>query len=629
MSLFRNSLITVAAIGLAACGQNAPSAVTGVDNAGEKAFFTGLASDTLTVTPPDVAPDIASAFDSLPNGFRVEMGDITINQSTGAAEVTDFAFLYTFKDVDVGLRAETAMFWDFNPAALGDRIKGTNLDQSAKVATRIKMSDVTTVGLTEMYQAMMDGYVDIIEDAAGFDEELEQEFSEAMDMEVKTYEGSIGTIVIDNLVLEPFTFTPQPADAENALDNPDAMHAFQAIGAGARSFSFDAVMYSDMKFALEMVQMGADMKMDMDIPLSGIRSYKRGDMAYSASWDTTFDMQMPFPDMSQMDVSEEPVFTTLPMTGGIAVSAVSDMRLSKAFEALSNWEMPKASETDFMSIGRFILQDYNFDMDGARVFNADLIDADLTDFHWLLPTRIALDVDNFQYDIGSVVTEIFSEMPDEAGPNPEELAQILNAINIVNDYDFGCLCGDYQLELTWDEADGDLKYREEGQFANAFASQLAMDMTLPTPVKITSLIDADADESAYEAAFQSDFAFIGIEGEIRDTGGLDRAFNMAHALGQEFKNQPQMAMLAYNEPERLRELVVGGTTMMKAVVPPELPQASEWIDALGAFIETGGTLKYGAKPSKPLKAADLEQIDPDLDPQAFVETLKPYVTHTK
>ena len=625
MSLLRNSLITVAFVGVAACGQNSPSSVTGVDNAGEKAFFTALASDRLTVTPPSEAPDIASAFETLPNGFRVEMGDITINKKTGAAEVADFAFLYTFKDVDVGLRAKTAQFWDFNPAALGDRIKGTNLDQSAKVATRIKMSDVSTVGLTEMYEAMMDGYIDIIEDAADLDEDV----SAAMDMDVKTYEGTIGTIVIDNLVLEPFTFTPQVADAENALDDLDVMHTFQAIGAGARSFSFDAVMYSDMNVTLEMVQMGADMKMDMDIPLSGIRSYKRGDMAYSASWGSTFDMQMPFPDFTQIDVSDEPVFTTLPLTGGIALSAMSDMRLSKAFEALSNWEMPEASETDFMSLGRWIMQDYNVDMDGTRVFNADLIDADLTEFHWLLPTRIALDVDNFQYDIGAVASQFLAKMPDDAGPSPNEMAQILNAINIVNEYDFGCLCGDYKVEVTWDETNGDLDYREEGQFAKAFKSQLSLDMTLPTPATITGLIDADADESAYEAAFESDYTFIGIKGKISDTGGLDRAFNMAHALGQEFKDQPQMALLAYNEPEQLRELFVSGTTMMKAMVSQELPVAADWIDALAGFIKEGGTLSYGATPSKPLNMVDMEQLDPDLNPDAFVEAFKPYVTHTK
>ena len=79
MSFIRNSLITAAAFGVVACGQTSTPAVKGVDNAGEKAFFTALASDKLVVTPPSEAPDIASAFDSLPNGFRVEMGDITIN----------------------------------------------------------------------------------------------------------------------------------------------------------------------------------------------------------------------------------------------------------------------------------------------------------------------------------------------------------------------------------------------------------------------------------------------------------------------------------------------------------------------------------------------------------------------
>jgi hypothetical protein len=630
MSFMRNSLITAATLGVVACGQTSTPTVKGTDNAGEKAFFTALASDKLVVTPPSEAPDIASAFDSLPNGFRVEMGDITINQATGAAEVADFAFLYTFKDFDVGLRAKTAQFWDFNPGALGDRIKGTNLDQSVKVATRIKMTDVTSVGLTDMYEAMMDGYVDIITENSDLGDEFEDGFSTAMDsMEIKTYEGSIGTLIIDNLVMEPFTFTPQTADAEYAMTDVDVMHVFQAIGAGARSFSFDAVMYSDMALELDMVQMGAEMKMDMAIPLSGIRSYKRGDMAYSASWGATFEGQMPFPGFTQLETSDEPVFTTLPMKGGIALSAVSDVHLAKAFEALSKWELPAARETDFMSFGRYIMQNYQFDMDGTRVFNADLIDVDLTESHWLFPTRIAVDVDNFQYDIGGVAEQMFAMMPDEGGPSPDEMAQIVRTINIVNEYDFGCLCGDYNMEVTWNETNGDVKYREEGQFAKAFKSQFLLDMTLPTPSTFTALIEADAEEAAYETVLQEEFSFKSLKGQISDTGGLERAFNMAGAIGQEFKDQPQMAMLAYNTPEQLRELLVNGTAMMKPMVRQELPAAADWLDAVGAFIKDGGTLSFAMKPSSPLTMADMEALDPDSDPDAFVEALNISVTHKK
>lgn len=632
MSFIRNSLITAAAFGVVACGQTSTPAVKGVDNAGEKAFFTALASDKLVVTPPSEAPDIASALDSLPNGFRVEMGDITINQATGAAEVTDFAFLYTFKDVDVGLRAKTAQFWDFNPSALGDRIKGTNLDQSVKVATRIKMTDVTSVGLTDMYEAMMDGYFDIITENSDLGDEFEDEFSTAMDsMEIKTYEGSIGTLVIDNLVMEPFTFTPQTADAENAMDDVDAMHALQAIGAGARSFSFDAVMYSDMKFEMDMVQMDAEMKMDMEIPLSGIRSYQRGDMAYSASWGATFDMQMqmPFPDQQLGETGIVTKLIELPMSGGIALSSVSDMRLAKAFEALSKWEMPAVSETDFMSFGRFVMQNYKVDFGGERLFNADLIDVDLTQAHWLLPTRIAIDVDNFQYDLGGVAEQMFAMMPDEGGPDPEELAQIMRTIDIVNEYDFGCLCGDYDMEITWNEDNGDLKYREDGQFAKAFKSQFSLDMTLPTPSTFTALIEADADESAYQAELEKDFSFESMAGKLTDTGGLERAFNMANAIGKEFKDEPGMAMLAYNTPEQMRELMVNGTAMMKPMVRQELPAAADWLDAVGAFIKDGGTLSFAMKPSKPLKIADIEDLDPDTDPEAFVEAFNISVTHKK
>lgn len=627
MTLLRTSILGVAAISLAACGQSDKPAKATADAKSEQAFFTALITDAPAVTAPESAPDIASAFDGLPAGFRVEMDDVLVNETTGAVQAKNFAFLYTYEGIDVGVRAEAAQFYDFDPSALAARIKGQNLDQSAKVATRIQLDRVKSVGLTEMYTAMMDTYVDVVTDNADLGDEFETEFTEAMDMTINAYDVSIETLVVDNLVLEPFVVGALD-DADMSENDAEMAKVFQAIGAGARSFSVDALVYKDMALTFDMEQMDSAFTMDMKIPLTGLRDYKRGDMAYSASWDATFEGALPFPDMAQIETSDEPVFKTLPMKGGIELSAMSDMRLSKAFEALSNWDMPDASDTDFMSIGRYVMQNYQFDFDGQRVFNADLIDLDLRDFHWLLPTRIAIDVDNFQYDIGGIAEGMFKDLPAGADAT-EEIAQIVSAISIVNEYEFGCLCGDYDMEVTWDEGDGALKYREDGQFAKAFKTNFSLDMVLPTPGDITALIDAEAEESAYEAAFERDYAFVGLAGQITDTGGLDRAFNMAHAIGQEFKDEPQMAMLAYTEPEAMRDLIVSSMGMMKGMVREELPQAVDWLDAVGAFVKDGGTLSFGAKPSKPLKMADMEDLDPERDPDAFVDAIKPYVTHKK
>ena len=621
------------ALALVACGPKAASPTASASD--ERAYFDDLADLDFSVEVPATVPDIASAFASLPDGVRVEMGEVTLDQSNGAAVTTDFALLFEWNGMDVGLRAETARFWGFDPDVLDARINGRDLGETRKLADRIELNNIKTVGLAELYSALFDGYLDVVDDYADFEDEI---FGEAFEMDVKTYEIGILQLVIDGLILEPFTYAAwaPEADAETVRSSElEFIHTVQTLAAGMRAFSFDAMFYRDMTLDYDVSTYGAESSMVISIPMTGIRGYQRGDMAYSGSWDTTMKASLPMPDMAAMEAGEveTPVFKSYEMSGGIALSVVEDVRLAKALEAVTNWSLPEASETDFMSFGRMLLVDYQLDFAGKPMFGLDRMELDLTQFHWLLPTKISLDVDNLSYQIGDLMAVMFEDLGEDLGPGMD-MQMFQKGLAIAKQYEFDCFCGDYSVEFSWDEKTGDVGYREQGQLMAAFQSLTTLDMTVPKPATIAALLtDDDGDEAAYELAlglaFTEAFEFRSAKGQITDTGGLTRLFEMAHAIGEAFPEQEGMSILAYNSPEQLRDMAVSSFSFVRPMVREELPAAEAWLDAVSDFVSDGGVLTWQFAPKKPLTVVTFVGFGNDPDPAEIVETLGFSVTHTK
>ena len=217
----------------------------------------------------------------------------------------------------------------------------------------------------------------------------------------------------------------------------------------------------------------------------------------------------------------------------------------------------------------------------------------------------------------------------EPGLSAEDLRK---GLEIVEQYGFDCLCGDFSLNLNWDEDTGAISYREKGRFAEAFKGSTSADIGFSTPARMAGLFDLDDPEAEFETAFKEDFEFRGFETVLTDTGGLSNIFEMLHAIGQAFPDQEGMAMLTYNDAAQLRMFSINMVNSMRPFARQEFPGVDPYMDAVAAFLEEGGTLTLSANPPTPITVALIESLEEsgiEPGPDEMVEIVGLTVTHTK
>ncbi|MEM9938519.1 MAG: hypothetical protein AAF768_06710 [Pseudomonadota bacterium] len=591
--------------------------------ADDRAFFDQLVAQPYDgpVSSGAEPVDFAVLFSDLPDGVSLKTGEISVEVATGATRVEDFAIVYDLEGSDVGLLAEEVLFYNLDPTAILDRANGTNLDQSVKVADRIELRDVKSVGMEAVSEYMMQGYDDTLDEFAPLEGEILEDLSSS---ETLSYDLQVGQVLLDGLMLEPFEV--QLGEDDAVID--DEQLGLQMVGAALRSLSFDALMYRDVVADMDFSDGEIEAAFEFTIGMNGVRDYDRGDLAFSGSWDTEIGGTFPIPASEFGNTDAEEEYRLVPINGAVAYSAVSDMKLQRAFEALSSWTLPDASDTDFMRLGTFEMARYDLDIDGLRFFGMDrmLLDAD---FHWLLPKAINLSFDGLGYELGNLFT-VFAEDFEQDFEQDFTLEQFMQGLEIAKTYGFDCFCGDYSLSIDWDEETGALSYDEAGTFAEAFASTTLVDLTLPSPAAVASLLtEGELDEDRFIEAFAQSSEFRSAEMTITDTGGLARIFPMLHEIGEAFPEAEGMAILAYNEPEQLRMLAYNMVISVKPMVRNELPAADPWMTSVAEFIRDGGSLKLSVSPPAPINAQLIESYsDTAQGPDEILEILGVSVTHT-
>jgi len=643
------------AVSITACGQaqveDVPivSDLAAISDSSERAYFTQLLETPFVgaSVAAGEAVDFAQAFADLPDEVSFSTGDVSVVAESGATLVTNFALFHDLNGTPVGIEADEVLFYNFNPTAIAERLRGNNLGETLTVADRIELRGVKSIGMEAVSELFLEQYIGAIDDLTPADDAVVDELK-AMDM--FSYNFGIEKMLIDGFTLHPFSYvapieddipaTEPPLGSSDAADeslpevyvdasgdrDAEARAGFQNLAAFARSFSIDAIAYESFSADYAMKVDDIEMSMDMNVGLAGLRGYNRGDLDFSGSWDAGFGGEMPIPD----NPDDPDSMSVLPMVGGIKSSTVSGLQLGRVFEALANWEMPSRDETDILDLGIWTLSNYRLDMGGETVFNSDSIAFD-SDFHWLLPTAIELTLSDTGYDLGSLLSVMTEQLGEDldAEITPE---QIRTGLEIADRYGFDCICGDYSLNIGWDEETGAINYLETGQFAEAFSGFTSFDIGFSTPAEIAALFDADDPESAFQMALVRDFEFRSLNWQMNDLGGLTNLFEMLHAIGEAFPDEEGMAMLAYNEPDQLRMLAVNSVIGMKPMVRQQVPGLDPWMDALAGFLEEGGSLKFGANPDDPVTAgmiAILGMGSEQPDPEQIIELFGLTVSHTK
>jgi len=561
--------------------------------------YTGEASESFGI---DAFTALA---DTIPGDARFTFGNVTTAEN-GATLVEDFTFVVAVDGIDLGLKAETAEFWNFNTTALNDRLAGTNVAESIKLADRIELSNISSVGFDELGARMMEEYNTNLATTIDPSGEL---LNPANLMVIREYDVRAEKLVVDGLTLEPFEVSY--TDSDDFLDDElEGIHMLQALAAASRAFSMNGFAMQDAEFVIDMSAGEQSMKMDMSVPMTVMSDYKRGDMGYAAYFDTSFDMDGVVP---VDDPSFEDAGIPMALKGGIQSYEIADLRLSNVYRAASEWKMPEHTETDFMSLGHWRLENYRFEMSDETVFNADLIDLNLTKFHWLLPTEISVDLDGFAYEVGTLLQSVFEMMPDDEMP-ADELEQMQTVIATLGDNNLDCLCGDYDLKATWDETTGVINYTENGNFADLFSSFANLDLTLVTPSQAAAALTEAVEEDVFEAQLKEAFEFRNAVLRVTDNGGLEAALTAAHEIGKAFPDEPQMAMLAYNDATALRGFAVNAVRGFGPELAKDVPEVRPWVDAAALWLEEGGTLELKIAPETPVTFETIDTFD-ETDPE--------------
>lgn len=641
MSRSRLTLLAAGLVlGAAACGDRQSPEIEGpsteaasVPTNTERVFFEELLAAPLAGAADAAAEpvDFAVAFADLPEGVSVQTGTVSVMPDTGATRVEDFALVYDLEGTPVGIEADQVLFYDFDPNAIADRIRGTNLDATVKVADRIEMTGVKSVGMEAVSKLFLDQYVDAIDSLTPIDDDMVAEFNA---LDAFNYKFEMEKLLVDGFVLHPFSYAKpdkdlsQPNHSEELATGNEAAErlGLQKVGAFARAFSIDALAYENVLVGYAMRDGEIDLSMDMTLGLAGLRGYDRGDIDFSGSWDTVFSGMFPIP--AEPGGGQD--MATVPMTGGVKTSTMSGFRMADAFEALANWELPDTRQTDVFDLGRWEITDYTFDIAEKSLFASEQIVFD-SDFHWLLPTKVSFSMTDTGYNIGNLFEVMTQELGEELEPGLT-MDDVRKGLSIVEEYGFDCLCGDFAFDLNWNSESGDISYRESGNFADAFSGKTSADVGFSTPATIASLFEREDPESGFEDAFKADFEFRAFESVMTDLGGLSNLFEMMHAIGEAFPEQEGMAMLAYNDAAQLRMLAVNTVVGMKPVVRQQMPSADPFMDAVAAFLEEGGTLTISANPPMPVNFELIESLDAadeEPDPDMILEIIGLTVTHTK
>ncbi|MEM1390648.1 MAG: hypothetical protein AAGG45_06165 [Pseudomonadota bacterium] len=629
----KNSLVVttaaVALLGLSACtpSSDTDSAVSElVEAVSEAPTGRALAAELLegeytTATVSDFSTDAFNALAAqLPGDTTFSFSSVTKGDN-GASVVNDFTFTVMVDGIEFGLKADTAEFWGFDGDALTGRLEGTNLDLTLRLADRITLTGISSVGFDELGERMMREYNDALVNTIDPSGDV---IAPTDLMVIRDYDIRAGKLVLDGLTLDPYevTFTQ---DEDIGPDSIDGVHLLQAYAAASRAFSLDGLALSNAEFVMDMAAAEQGMSMNMIIPVTVMSDYKRGDIGYLAYFDNTFDMEGAFP---VEDAGFDNDTLKLDMQGELKAYEVSDFDLANVYRAVSEWKMPEHTETNFMSLGQWRIEGYSLDFGGETVFNSDLITLDLTEFHWLLPTDISLDIDGFAYELGAIFDSVFEMLSDEE-MSADELAQIQTVMTVLGENDLDCLCGDFELKASWNEDTGAITYFETGNFADLFGGKTEFDLSIITPAQAAAAITEAVDERTFEEQFEAAFEFRSFLWQIEDTGGLEALLTVAHEVGEAFPDEPSMAMLAYNDADALRALAVNAVRGFGPAAVQGVPEAEPWVDLVATWLEDGGILTVEADPPSPINQALVEEFgDRDPEPSEMIEIFGISVIYT-
>ena len=566
--------------------------------------YDAILSATPTVEGEIMLPDSFGA--GLPNGVR--LGWAEAGSSGGVTTFTDFRVSFGEDDA-VALTADQLDVYGADFTALSELFGGTLPESGGTFFERVDARGLSIDGLEGLVQSSMDPIYELMLD--DFDDEALNDLD--IEVEFNTY-----TLTADRLVIDRLTHHPMPAIGKSFED--EGAQFFQEIAQHIRSWSVDAIVMTGMNGEAAYTQYGMDVSQSYSADLIGYRGFDRGNLAATDSLGmrSSGTMPLPFPEGFDMDTDEFEM-QTVSAESVLGRASWTGLELARVLDYVIAGEIPPTTETDLFSLGIFSLDNMDYQLDGRRFFSAESMVVDLAGWHWLIPDRIEMTVDELVYDYAAFApylrAGIMSEMDGDMAEDgwPESIDAV---IELVDESRVFSAPGSGSLLWTWSAEAGDAAFTYDSVTEDFFSQELAISGALPPYERWAPFLEFVDDDlspksmKAFDKAFEDDGRFDGAYLRLTDNGGLDTLFNLAVAIADVLpQDDPQIQVFASYEVDDLKTMLTGMMLFGINQAAQEFAPARSYGNAMVDWIKDGGTLEFVAQPPVPITAQSAQAFE--------------------
>jgi hypothetical protein len=574
------------------------------------------------------AADVAAVRDALPKAVSLTWSALNFDAASGATVLTGVKL--TPADMpNVGIGIAELRLWNFNADFAKARLSGQRLLETENLARRIEAKTISIFGIETLMGPAMDAYTGAVENAI----ETADPSAPDLDMKLDSYEFSIGSIVLDDVMLRPFELKLAQLPADN--DFAEVMPMLQTYFAVSRTFAANAVAMSNFKAQFGMTEMGQSMNVNMTAETYGARGLRGSDMDAAFMRNIAFDMKAP---MGIADPAAGSVSSAMMIAGGVDYVGMEGTKLDKLARYVAIGEWPPRTETDLLSYGLVNAKNEHFALNGHDIYSVGEVTLDARKWHWFIPAKVSIAANDIVYDVKALmdfVAEVgaTSAGPDQAAPATPTIDPAIMQMLVKYGLDKPSL--DFAIGWDWNPTSGATTVNTAFGLDKYLRFDLKYDGGMPTFKDVSDLIPggfetAKGDEIA--ALFSKTSNLKDVELNVVDEGGLDKIFALTAEIGKTLPSDATggVAVFANATPESLRQMASAGVYMAADQAAAMMPGAKELIAPFGAFLEKGGKVKLTLKPKTPLPlAATMEKVQKgEITPEQLVLQLNGKTVHT-
>jgi len=394
--------------------------------------------------------DVAQLLGVLPSEIVTSYDEVSYNERTDETVISNLRFS-SEEATDVGVVIETLTVSGVDTDFLLDRLNGANFDEEAIIVDQLEARNISLFGVEKLYGDFFETYNEKVEDIVDglADGAVPEEAYNSPEIEKLNFQ--IETLSIDDFELRPFLLIKRELEDEADTEILGFMQAYAAYyrAMGAERMSLDGVI-----FDMAMRDNNELVNMTFNMPSSIIEGWHGGDIDKNVVESMSFNMSVPIPEE---DRDADLPFESMSMKGDYGLQMVEGLRLDKALSWLARGEMPPTTETDLMSLGVWTAKDQSFSLFDKPFFSLESSVTDMSQFHWLIPTQISSQADNFVYDIGGLMEFVASIVPEDA-ESVEGLEMMTKVLGVLKQYDLSAPSMDLGFKWLWDAEAGPAQF---------------------------------------------------------------------------------------------------------------------------------------------------------------------------